>query len=73
MAFCLNYCLYISVAGTILLFFLAICCFVNMEILELPHGKKNQRGVAVLVASIVLINYPKKFLDLWGLCCIVFI
>ena len=53
--FCLNYCIFISVAGTALLFFLSICCFFNVEALRLPKDSKNSRGFAVLFSSIVFI------------------
>jgi hypothetical protein len=51
--FCLNYCIFISVAGAALLFFFAICCFANLEALRLPNDSKNSRGFAVLFSSIV--------------------
>ena len=54
---CLNYCIFVSVAGVVLLFFLAICCFVNVEALQLPKGSKNSKGVAVLFSSIVFKNF----------------
>lgn len=52
---CMDYCLFVSIAGVILLFFLSLCCFIGMEALHLPTGKKNQRGIEVLVATIVSI------------------
>lgn len=58
--FCLNYCIFISIAGMALLFFFAICCFVNVEALKLPKDSKNSRGFAVLFSSIVIINLMKK-------------
>lgn len=50
---CLDYCLFISIAGTILLLFMSFCCFINMEALRLPHDGHNRKGGAVLVAALV--------------------
>jgi hypothetical protein len=49
----MDYCLFLSICGTCLLVFLSFCCFFNMEALHLPKGKKNQRGIEVLVAAVV--------------------
>lgn len=48
-----TYCMYISFAGAIFFFFIAICCFIGMEALKLPQGKKVQRGLEVLLTAIV--------------------
>ena len=34
-----TYCMYISFAGAIFFFFIAICSFIGMEALKLPEGK----------------------------------
>lgn len=60
--FCLNYCLFISVAGCALLVFFAFCCFVNLEALRLPKDSKNSRGFAVLFSAIVKILIQKIIL-----------
>ena len=52
----MDFCLGLSVCGCGLLVFLSFCCFSNMEALHLPKGKKNQRGVEVMVAALVTFN-----------------
>jgi hypothetical protein len=49
----LDYCLFMSIGGTILLLFLSFCCFIDMEAMRLPHGSHNRKGGAVLVAALV--------------------
>jgi hypothetical protein len=49
----INYCMMVSIAGVILLIFLAFCCFVNVEALRLPHGTKNLKGLSLLGAALV--------------------
>ena len=50
---CLNYCLFVSCVGAILLLLLSFCCFADVEALKLPHNSNISRGFAVMVSSIV--------------------
>ena len=49
----LDFCLGLSICGCGLLIFFSFCCFFNVEALHLPKGKKNQRGIQVIVAALV--------------------
>lgn len=51
----MTFCMYLSMVGAVFFFFLALCCFVGMEALHLPKGKKVQRGMEVFAAGLVLI------------------
>jgi hypothetical protein len=50
----INYCMMISFFGVVLLAFLALCCFVNVEALRLPHGTKTMKGLSLLGAAFVI-------------------
>ncbi len=52
-SFLINYYFIISVAGFLLLTFLGICCFINVEALKLKTEHKNLSGLACLVAACV--------------------
>ena len=48
-----TYCMYISFAGAIFFFFIAICSCIGMEALKLPEGKHVERGLQVLLTAII--------------------
>jgi hypothetical protein len=52
-AFMINYYFIISIAGFILLTFLGLCCFINVEALKLKKDHKNISGLACWVAACV--------------------
>jgi hypothetical protein len=49
----INYYLFISIAGVLLLLFLSLLCFLNLESLKLKKDTHNKSAIKLLIVALV--------------------
>jgi hypothetical protein len=54
--FMLDYFFLLSISGVFVLFIMAVCCFLNIEVFNLDEDRVEERGTTMMICVTVRVN-----------------